>query len=70
MKAFAYPKDASTKHDYLKFSARLQANQDSLRERREAYPHFVGLWDVDVGQLMGRSSGNTWNRTVPGRPSG
>jgi hypothetical protein len=40
------------------------------RNRFGAHEDCVGLWDVDVGQLMGRSSHNRWNRRVPGRPSG
>jgi hypothetical protein len=39
------------------------------RSRFGAHEDRVGLWDVDVRQLMGRSSRNTWNRTSPGRPS-
>jgi hypothetical protein len=40
------------------------------RRRFGAHEDRVGLWDVDVRQLMGRSSRNTWNRRAPGRPSG
>jgi hypothetical protein len=40
------------------------------RSRFGAHEDRVSLWNVDVGQLMGRSSRNRWNRTAPGRPSG